>query len=323
MSGVISSGNAIVDAMGRIDIVGDLLPLSWLKEITYENGRPDYIGAVILADLVYWYRPSIISDEEGGSVRWKKKFNSDLVQMGYRQIQRRFNLSRDQAKNAIRRLEERGLIKRHFRNVEERGRLCNNVMYIEINPEKIAEITYRINDKEDETEDVCGYIQIPMGIYPHRVEDETTEAGDSVHTPEGIEPQTNTKNITEITKKDYPYITQIKEQFKDQIDYDVLLIDYPFHKGQINEIVDIATEVLTSKKETIKVNGENRPAEYVKERYRKLDMGSIGYVLTSLSEYKNGATNIRAFLITTLFNAASTVDTHMGVKVNHDLAVNA
>lgn len=81
--------------------------------------------------------------------------------------------------------------------------------------------------------------------------------------------------------------------------------------------------MLTSEKETIKVNGENRPAEYVKERYRKLDMGSIGYVLTSLSEYKNGATNIRAFLITTLFNAPSTVDTHMGVKVNHDLAVNA
>jgi hypothetical protein len=147
MSGVISSGNAIVDAMGRIDIVGDLLPLSWLKEITYENGRPDYIGAVILADLVYWYRHSIISDEEGGSVRWKKKFNSDLVQMGYRQIQRRFNLSRDQAKNAIRRLEERGLIKRHFRNVEERGRLCNNVMYIEINPSNI-QISFHRQDLE-------------------------------------------------------------------------------------------------------------------------------------------------------------------------------
>lgn len=321
MSDIRMTGNAIVDAMGTMNITGNIVPLSWFKKITYGNGRPDYAGAMILADIVYWYRPSMIVDENSGSISWKKKFKSNLVQMGYAQIKERFNLTHNQAAAALARLEKLGLAKRHFRKVLIGGTRCNNVMYLEIFPDKIAEITYKIND--DSSGEVSDCNGIPMEIYSNRSEDEMAEMDVSACTPEVIEPQTNTKNITEITKKDYPYITQIREQFKDQIDYDVLLIDYLFHKEQINEIVDIATEVLTSEKETITVNGEKRPAEYVKERYRRLDMGSIGYVLTSLREYKNGATNIRAFLITTLFNAASTVDTYMGVKVNHDMAVNA
>ena len=189
--------------------------------------------------------------------------------MGYAQIKERFNLTHNQAAAALARLEKLGLVKRHFRKVLIGGTRCNNIMYLEIFPDKIAEITYKIND--DSSGEVSDCNGIPMDIYSNRSEDEMAEMDVSACTPEVIEPQTNTKNITEITKKDYPYITQIREQFKDQIDYDVLLIDYPFHKEQINEIVDIATEVLTSEKETITVNGEKRPTEYVKERYRRLE----------------------------------------------------
>ena len=322
MSDIKTTGNAIVDAMGTINVTGNIVPLSWFKKITYDSGRPDYAGAMILADLVYWYRPSKIVDENSGNIRWKKKFKSDLVQMGYAQIQERFNLTHNQAAAALSRLEKLGLLKRHFRTLLIGGTRCNNVMYLEIFPDKIAEITYKIND-DNSSGEVLDCNDIPMEIYSHMSEDEMAEMDVYACTPGVIEPQTNTESITKNIKKDYPYITQIREQFKDHIDYESLLIDYPFQKDQINEIVDIATEVLTSEKETITVNGEKRPAEYVKERYRKLGMESIGYVLDSLREYKNGATNIRAFLITTLFNAASTVDTYMGVKVNHDMAVNA
>lgn len=323
MEKIISSGNAIVDAMGKINIVGNLLPLSWLREITFDNGHADFAGAVILADLVYWYRPSVIHDPETGSIRWKKKFKSDLVQLGYAEIQKRFNLSCNQAKDAMRRLEKRGLIQRHLRTITVGGTRCNNALFIEIKPERIAEITYSIFENENENEGVCGYIQIPEGIYPHRSEDESTEVDVSISTAVGIESLTNTKNKKENTKKDYSSITQTKEKFKEQIGYEYLMIDYPRCKEQINEIVDIATEVLTSEREFISVNREERPAEYVKDRFLRLDMSSMDYILASLKEHKNGVTNVRAFLITTLFNAASTIENYTGVKVNHDLAVMA
>ena len=43
------------------------------------------------------------------------------------------------------------------------------------------------------------------------------------------------------------------------------------------------------------------------------------YVLECLGNYSGGAFNIRAFLITTLFNAPVTIDTYYELAVNHDL----
>ncbi|MCQ2567620.1 MAG: DUF6017 domain-containing protein [Mogibacterium sp.] len=314
------SGNMIVDAMGEMKITGDIVPLSWYREITFRNGRPDFGGAAILANLVYWYRPSVKVEENTGNVVWKKKFRNDYVQMGYAQIEERFNLSRDQAKDALRRLEERGLIRRHFRTVDAGGIRCNNVMFLEIIPKRISEITYP-TETEKETEN-GGCIQIPEGIYPYRSVDIKNEDTASMHPSVVSEPVTNTKNITENINKDYPYINQIRERFMEQIDYFSLISDYPLSSGQIDEIVEIATEILASDRSHIKVNGENQPIAFVQDRFRQLRMGHIQYVLNSLKEYKGGASNIRGYLITTLFNAPATMDTYYGIKVNHDLANN-
>lgn len=77
MSDIRMTGNAIVDVMGTMNITGNIVPLSWFKKMTYDNGRTDYAGAMILADIVYWYRPSVIVDENSGSISWKK--NSRVI----------------------------------------------------------------------------------------------------------------------------------------------------------------------------------------------------------------------------------------------------
>lgn len=104
-----------------------------------------------------------------------------------------------------------------------------------------------------------------------------------------------------------------------QIDYESLLLDHPRKETQLAEIVELATEVLTSNKSSIAVNGEQRDIDYVKEKFRRLDINSIKYVLECLGNYTGGAVNIRAFLITTLFNAPVTIDTYYELAVNHDL----
>ena len=62
--GYLTSGNIIVDAMGSINISGNIVPAIWYSTITKENGKPYLLAIVILADIVYWYRPSEVRDQE-------------------------------------------------------------------------------------------------------------------------------------------------------------------------------------------------------------------------------------------------------------------
>ena len=90
-------------------------------------------------------------------------------------------------------------------------------------------------------------------------------------------------------------------------------------KSQIDEIVDIMLDVVCSTKSTVRVNGENVPQEVVKSRFLKLGPEHIDYVLTSLKKNTTAVRNIRAYLITALYNAPTTIDSYYTALVNHDM----
>lgn len=313
METIISSGNATVDAIGQMDFSGSLIPHSWLYSITLDSGRPDMNAIFVLAEIVYWYRPSVSVNEDGKAV-WKKKFWKEYLQKSIRELATKLNLSYDQVKLALVRLEKRGLIVKHLKTEIINGRKYGNVLYIEPVPEKLQELMkgyengFVVTDKDDPVcTDTRGYVI------------ENLRAGIQMPEAQGAESRTNTKNTTEITTTDFSSIVETRKEFMKQIDYESLLLDHPRKETQLTEIVELATEVLTSKRSSIAVNGEQRDIEYVKERFRKLDINSIKYVLECLGNYSGGAFNIRAFLITTLFNAPVTIDTYYELAVNHDL----
>ncbi len=84
---------------------------------------------------------------------------------------------------------------------------------------------------------------------------------------------------------------------------------------RINEIVAIMIDMVCSKQKAIRVNGEDLPKETVKKRFLELDDTHIEYVMTALDRSKSEVRNIRAYLITALYNAPMTMDTW----VKHDL----
>lgn len=104
------------------------------------------------------------------------------------------------------------------------------------------------------------------------------------------------------------------EIIKKNIEY-----DYQTEKEKINEIVEIMLDVICSTKDTIRVNGEDIPHEIVKSRFLKLDSSHIDYVLTSLKKNTSEVRNIRAYLITALYNAPTTIDGYYTAWVNHDM----
>lgn len=61
------------------------------------------------------------------------------------------------------------------------------------------------------------------------------------------------------------------------------------------------------------------PREVVKSRFLKLDSSHIDYVLTALKRNTSEVRNIRAYLITALYNAPTTIDSYYTAWVNHDM----
>ena len=140
---MLSTGNATVDAIGAINITGNVIPQSWYKTIKKETGKPYLNAIVILADIVYWYRPTEQRDESTGqTVSLKKKFKSDMLQRSYAQIADQFGITKRDATNAIVAIEKLGVVKRHFRKLEVGGMTLNNVLFLELVPSALQALTF-------------------------------------------------------------------------------------------------------------------------------------------------------------------------------------
>ena len=109
----------------------------------------------------------------------------------------------------------------------------------------------------------------------------------------------------------------IKEAIKDKIEYKFIVKRYD--KDRLDEIVDLMVETLCSKREYITVAGDDYPASLVKERLQRIDSTHIEYVFECLDKNTTFIRNIKKYLLTTLFNAPSTVDSYYTALVKHDL----
>ena len=98
-------------------------------------------------------------------------------------------------------------------------------------------------------------------------------------------------------------------------------IEYKFQieKEKVDELVAIMLDVVCSTSSTVRVNGEDMPQEIVKNRFLKLNSSHIDYVLTALKKNTSEVKNIRAYLITALYNAPTTIDSYYTAWVNHDM----
>lgn len=89
--------------------------------------------------------------------------------------------------------------------------------------------------------------------------------------------------------------------------------------AKVDELVSIMVDVVCSKKNTIRVNGSELPRKNVKQRYLELDSSHIEYVLDALEHTTGEIKNIRAYLITALYNAPTTIDSYYDALVKHDM----
>lgn len=106
------------------------------------------------------------------------------------------------------------------------------------------------------------------------------------------------------------------ELIQENIEYDCF---DKWEQEKVDELVEIMLDVMCSTKSTIRVNGEEVPKEVVKSRFLKLTHEHIEYVLFALNQNTSDVKNIKAYLITALYNAPATKDAFFGSLVNHDM----
>ena len=308
MKTIKKSGIASVDALYGINFTGNIIPHTWYGAIQTEKGKPDVNAIAILSEILYWHRPrESCGDGDSGETVLEKRFASDMLQLSYGQLNKKFHLSKAQCRRAMKNLERLGVIKRHLRDIEtDAGDSLNNVMFIELFSDRLLQLTFP-------GEDAPGEKNVT------RVSNEMDEVI-AFDRPGGIrKDMTNTKISTEITNKDYPSYQSELERVRDQIGYDILIEDMKADKGIIDNIVDIMVEINMSRKKTLSVNSETVAADLVKARLGSLN-GEM--IRTTLDRIKNSVVsvgNMKAYLITILFNTPATYEAELAMQVSRDM----
>ena len=111
-----------------------------------------------------------------------------------------------------------------------------------------------------------------------------------------------------------------EEIIKDNIEYDFLLQDSSIDRDRLNEIVDLMLETVCTARKTIRIAGDDYPAELVKAKFMKLNSSHIQFVFDCMRENTTKIRNIKQYLRAVLFNAPTTIDSYYTALVAHDMA---
>ena len=113
----------------------------------------------------------------------------------------------------------------------------------------------------------------------------------------------------------------LEEYFSHSLEIELLLRLYPDDEDTIYQIVDLLVDTCDSKRKLIRIAGDDKPAEVVLSRLKKLNADHIRFVLKCLAENSNPIRNMKQYLLASLYNAPTTMQLSYQNQTNHDLAM--
>ena len=144
---------------------------------------------------------------------------------------------------------------------------------------------------------------------------------------EQLKPQANKtdKNKTEWNDPDPIYSGGIREQleyyFCQALEIDLLLRLCPDEEDTIYQIVDLLVDTCSTNRKMLRIAGDDKPAEVVRSRLKKLNADHIRFVLRCLAENSSPIRNMKQYLLASLYNAPTTMQLSYQNQTNHDLAI--
>lgn len=134
-------------------------------------------------------------------------------------------------------------------------------------------------------------------------------------TEESIPILSNQMGTDEMLKRE-----QYRELLKENIEYDILTENHCLDRERIDELLELMTDTVCTNRKTLRIAGDDYPAEVVKSRLLKLNSMHIEYVLECVAKNTTEVRNIKKYLLAALYNAPATIDSYYTSLVSHDMA---
>lgn len=128
------------------------------------------------------------------------------------------------------------------------------------------------------------------------------------------------RHVRETKRSDANQREQYREILSGNISYEILLQDYPLDRDILTEILKLMVDTVCTTRSTVRISGDDKPAEVVKSQFLKLDSEYIRFVMDGLKENTTRIRNMRQYLLATLYNAPLTIGNYYRSLVSHDMS---
>ncbi len=136
----------------------------------------------------------------------------------------------------------------------------------------------------------------------------------------------NTDNNDTDIIKTYPILSDEdkREQYRsylyEHLEMDIMYERYPYDKELLDSVMDLMLDVLCSKRKTIRIAGDDKPANVVKSQFMKVDHMHIEYVMECMQTNASRVRNIKQYMLAAIYNAPYTMQSYYMAKANSDMA---
>ena len=118
-------------------------------------------------------------------------------------------------------------------------------------------------------------------------------------------------------------LMQERQAYRDlileNIEYDDLIQRDAVDITQLDELVELILDTVCTKRNLIRIAGDDFPADTVRSRFLKLTGAHIEYVMQKFAENTGEIKNVRKYLLACLYNAPATIENYYDQKVKHDM----
>ena len=246
----------------------------------------------------------ILLDRMSLSVKngWLDEQNRVFIIFTIEDVKRALCCADNKATRLLRELEEFGLIERKRRG---QGKPC--LVYVK----NFSAESSKESVKNRDNDDSCGSkiaCQDPVKSRGIKKKENKTEMN-------------NTNLILSDESEKMKNRELLEEYFSHSLEIDLLLRLYPDDEDTLYQIVNLLVDTCATNRKTLRIAGDDKPAEVVRSRFMKLNADHIRFVLKCLAENSSPIRNMKQYLLASLYNAPTTMQLSYQNQTNHDLAM--
>ena len=233
---------------------------------------------------------------------WLDKAGRVFIIYTVQEVQDSLGCADKKSTKLLRELEEYGLIER-----KRRGQGKPSLVYVKNFSAESSKESVK-NRNNDDSGTVQNTLQDPAKLRSNKTERNNTEVSDT-------DPIYSDGNDW-MSKRE-----QLEEYFSQSLEVDLLLRLCTDDEDTIYQIMDLLVDTCATKRKTLRITGDDKPAEVVRSRFMKLNADHIHFVLKCLAENSSPIRNMKQYLLASLYNAPTTMQLFYQNQTNHDLAM--